>query len=54
MNSTGTANECPIDASPKHEPPDREKQDRKADKRAAVVARLATLPGVVIASSMIR
>ena len=54
MNSTRTTNECPIDASPKHDPPEREKQDRKAADRAAVVARLATLPGVVIASAIIR
>ena len=54
MDSTRTAIEGPTQARPKNDPPEREKQDqdRKADDRPAIVARLATLPGVVIASAM--
>ena len=54
MDSTGTAIKCPIEASQEHDQPAREKQDRKAADRAAVVNRLAQIPGVIVASAMIR
>lgn len=56
MDSTVESIESPIDASREKDDPalKRIKQDRKAEERAAIVARLSQLPGVIVASAMTR